>query len=72
MVRNIDNEILIYYLTSQDNTVKQIADRYEVSIHKVNKVIDSYFKEKTCKHEFYEIDSWTGLKQCKHCDKLKS
>ena len=47
MVRNIDNEILIYYLTSQDNTVKQIADRYEVSIHKVNKVIDSYFKEQT-------------------------
>jgi hypothetical protein len=72
MARNIDNEILIHYLTNQDNTFTAISKKYDVSIYKVKKVVEEYFRVKNCKHEFYEIDSWTGLMQCKLCEKFRS
>lgn len=72
MAKNIEHNILIYWLTSKNNTFKEVAKKYDVSIHRVKKIIDAYMEEKSCKHDFYEIDSWTGLKQCRFCDKLQS
>jgi Mor family transcriptional regulator len=72
MAKSLNDNILIHFLTNENNTYKEIAKKYDVSIWQVKKIVEAYFKEKNCKHEFYEIDSWTGLKQCKFCDKLKS
>ena len=72
MAKSLDDNILIHFLTSENNTLKEIANKYDVSLWHVKRVVEAYFKIKNCKHEFYEIDSYTSLKQCKFCDKLQS
>ena len=67
------NNIIIHWWNERENEFAYIARKYNVSIHSVKTIINENFENrKKCKHEFYEIDSWTGLKQCKYCDKLKS
>ena len=73
MDKDLKNNIILHFLKQKENNYITIAKKYNVSKYKVIKVITEYWDNKnTCRHEFYEIDSWTGLKQCKICDQLKS
>jgi len=73
MDKDLKNNIILHFLTQKENNYTTIAKKYNLSKYKVVKVINDYWdNKKECKHQFYEIDTWTGLKQCKFCDQLQS
>ena len=72
MDKDLETNIILHFLNQSDNGFKTIADKYNVSVYFVKKIVNKYWKMKECKHQFYEIDSWTGLQQCRICDKFKS
>ena len=72
MGKDLETNIILHFTTQNNNTLTEIAKKYDVSLYQVDKIIKKYWQQKECKHQFYEIDSWTSLKQCRICDKLKS
>ena len=72
MDKDLETNIIIHFNTQNNNTFKEIAEKYNVSLYEVGKVIKKYWQQKECKHQFYEIDNYSSLKQCRLCDQLKT
>lgn len=72
MDKDLKTNIILHFTTQNNNTFKEIAQKYNVSLYEVGKIINKYWQQKECKHQFYEIDNYSSLKQCRLCDQLKT